>query len=148
MIVRKKYSKQAGDTIIEVMIAITILGGVLGATFAIANRSLKATQANHERYQAQLIANEQAEWVRIFTTDTANKSTLLTSSATFCMTSASVKQAAPCTNDLYQVTITPKQMSKTTDGSGTLEYNTYYIEVVWDSLSRNGQDKVELVYGI
>lgn len=76
----KFFKSQAGDTIIEVMMAILVMSGVLGATFAVSNRSLKSTQANHERFQAQMYANQQAEWIKVFSAN--NKADITTNAAT------------------------------------------------------------------
>lgn len=155
---------QMGDTIVEVMIAMAIISGVLGATFAVANRSQRATQANHERYQAQLYANEQAEWIKAMSsTDILARQTFITtvSAAThtnFCMVNSSTIKAiaditaipAECQKEgLYDIVITRATMTKNIDGTGAAENNTYYIKVQWDSLVKtDGKDKVEIVYGI
>jgi prepilin-type N-terminal cleavage/methylation domain-containing protein len=138
--------KQRGDTIVEVMIAIVILGSALGAAFAIANRSTISTQANHERTQAQLYANEQAEFIKAFSAeDRANITSINPGAAnTFCMTDAS-STSASCTKGIYTITVRPeKQGPITADNS-----DTYFILVEWDSLvNKNTRDRVELVYGL
>jgi prepilin-type N-terminal cleavage/methylation domain-containing protein len=47
---------QAGDTIIEVMLAMSIIGIVLGAAFGIANRSVSVGQDAQERTEALKLA--------------------------------------------------------------------------------------------
>ena len=146
----KFFKSQTGDTIIEVMMAIVVMSGVLGATFAVSNRSLKSTQANHERFQAQMYANQQAEWIKVYSAN--NRQGLTTNAATvFCMNGSASLVAdtnASCTKEsLYKISITPKQMSKDFSG-GANEYNTFFIRVTWDSLANGKQDQLELVYGI
>ena len=59
-----RHYRQKGDTIVEVLIAITVLAFALGTGYATANRSTLAIQSNKERYQAQLLANKQVEFLR------------------------------------------------------------------------------------
>lgn len=143
--------KQSGDTIIEVMIAIAIVSGVLGATFAISNKAFRSTQANHERFQAQMFANQQAEWIKSYSVD--NSAALLANGSTFCMVDAATFVASSdsrCTlQSLYVITVTPKAMPQNIDGTGGSVNNTYFIHVQWDSLSNlSSTDQLELVYGI
>lgn len=148
----KVFNKQTGDTIVEVMIAIVVMSGVLGASFAISNKAAKGTQANHERFQAQMYANQQAEWIKAYAT--TNRDTLLANTVAFCMTSPTnivkpIPSDGTCTKDsLYKITITPAVMSEYI-GSGSNTNNTFYIRVIWDSLtSASGEDQLELVYGL
>jgi prepilin-type N-terminal cleavage/methylation domain-containing protein len=144
--------KQRGDTIIEVMIAIAIVSGVLGATFAISNKALRTTQANHERFQAQMFANQQAEWIKTYSIE--NRATLLANTTDFCMVDAATLVSSTdtrCTlQTLYKITITPKATPQYIDtASATVGSNTYYIHIDWDSLSNlSSTDQLELVYGI
>lgn len=144
-----------GDTIIEVMIAIVIISGVLAGTFAITNRSQKTTQANHERFQAQLYLNQQAELIK--KTSALNRDGFINSFALdkdFCMDSGTenaqfdVNNLACNKDGLYRVTVTAVVGCSTIQiGCVRDTYNTFLIKIVWDSL--NGQqDQVELAYGI
>ncbi len=57
---RIKYS-QAGDTIIEVLIALAVLGAIIGGGYAIATRSLNGVQIANERSEATKLAEGQLE---------------------------------------------------------------------------------------
>ena len=57
----KITSKQAGDTIIEVLLAMSVIGMVLGVAFGIANRSVRIGQEAQERTEALKIAESQLE---------------------------------------------------------------------------------------
>lgn len=50
-----------GDTIVEVMLAMSVIGIVIGAAFGIANRSIAAGQDAQERTEALKIAETQLE---------------------------------------------------------------------------------------
>ena len=56
--------KQAGDTIVEVLIASAIVGLILTGAFAIANASLRQIRMSQERSEAHRIAASQIELVK------------------------------------------------------------------------------------
>src|SRR3990167_4326737 len=56
--------KQRGDTIVEVMAAIAIMGLALGAAFALSNRSFHTAQNTEERTEALALAQGQIEFLR------------------------------------------------------------------------------------
>ncbi|MEZ6330546.1 MAG: hypothetical protein R3B12_00800 [Candidatus Saccharimonadales bacterium] len=60
----QKLIDHSGDTIVEVLIAITVLSFALGLSFATVSRSNAGLQANKEQYQAQQLANQQVEYIR------------------------------------------------------------------------------------
>ncbi len=144
-----------GDTIVEVMMAIVILSGVLGGTFAVASRAQRSTQANHERYQAQLYANQQAEWIK--QASAADRSAFVskfTSDKVFCMTDVSTVQMdetnAACKKDnLFTVTVTASQnCNYIKTGCSKNTYDDFYVRVTWSSLVNNTGDEIGLIYGI
>ncbi len=57
---------QRGDTIMEVMICITILGFVLAAAFTLANRNQTSARQSQERSEALQIANSQLELLKTY----------------------------------------------------------------------------------
>jgi prepilin-type N-terminal cleavage/methylation domain-containing protein len=61
----KKLLNQAGDTIIEVLLAVTILGVVVSATYAVSNRASRIGQTAQERSEAVRLGEQQLEMVRI-----------------------------------------------------------------------------------
>ena len=56
--------RQAGDTIVEVLIAIAIISVVLGGAYVSTNRSLLATRAAQERVSALKLAESQMEQIK------------------------------------------------------------------------------------
>lgn len=138
-----KAKKQTGETIIEVLISILVISVALAGAFAISNRSQKTVQANQERYQAQILANSQADLLKNYVSSNPRPT------SGFCFKSdnslstfvADCKNKDP--NSLYTINITC--------GSGTCggdAYSMYKIVVTWDSLISGGQDNVELWYGV
>lgn len=129
------YLNQIGDTIVEVLIAISVLSLALGMAFAIANRSRNTIQANQERYQAQLIANSQADNIKLYI---ALNGSYDSSIICFDQYGNGHITSPECNNvdNLYNVSISPAPGNN----------NIHIIKVTWNSLI-GGQDNVELVYG-
>lgn len=78
---------QRGDTIVEVMIVLAVLGLAIGISYATANRSLQNTRQAQENSQASELLQSQVEQLRV-STDTSiytNPST-----TTFCMIGGTV----------------------------------------------------------
>lgn len=78
-----KRRSQGGDTIIEVMIALVLLGLAFGISYATANRALQMSQNSQEHTQALQIIASQAELAR----SGANNPSLHTSNSSqlFCI---------------------------------------------------------------
>jgi Tfp pilus assembly protein PilV len=133
----KKLSN-SGETIIEVLIALTIISSALGGAFAIASSSSKTIQSDKERYQAQLYANQQAAWLRAY----APIAGYTPITGNFCMTTEktlAVDTDPACTLDaLFKVSII---------GCAQAGYCVYHIKVTWDALLSSNPNIVELYYG-
>ena len=149
--------KQAGETIVEVLISILVISVALAGAFAISNRSQKTVQANQERYQAQILANSQADLLKNYLSthqDSRPSSTVYSNGFYIspkdyqnlknCNTIANCQVTADDSTIPYTVKITCND----TVCNSSDPYNTYKITVTWDSLiSSGGQDNVELYYG-
>ena len=61
-----KYSNQFGDTIIEVMLAVAVVGMVLGASYATATRALRTGRFAQEQTEALKLAESQMEKLKYF----------------------------------------------------------------------------------
>lgn len=127
--------RQKGDTIIEVLIAMSVVGLVLGAAFGITNRAVLTGRAAQERTDALKLAESQLELLKVYAKDSTFNGGLFSS---FCIdqgaTSAGV--AAVDSNDtavckgvngqggtgIYEVTIT--------QNSGT-----YEVKIMWDEIN-------------
>lgn len=57
-------NKQTGDTLVEVLLSIVILGAVIVASITIMNRGLTAAQTSVEHSQVRLVINSQYEMLR------------------------------------------------------------------------------------
>jgi Tfp pilus assembly protein PilV len=139
-----------GDTIVEVMIAIVVLGAAIGGAFAITNKSQLATQANHERYQAQLYANQQAELLRQAYNNyipTGTRSGFATSYTGPGCFDASAAFVTTCTNGIY--TINTQLVNNGSSGAydASITKLNYLITITWDKVG-GGSSKLDLIYGV
>lgn len=122
---------QRGDTIVEVLIAIAVIGSVLGTSYAIVNRNAKSYQQINERTEALKLAEGQMESLRTL-------SHLV--SGDFCIRDGSVVTGAAmetgCViDDRYNIKVT---------GAAS---GLYITTVEWDSIN-GGTDRVGLRYRI
>lgn len=98
-----KRLSQTGDTIVEVMICLAILGAAMVASYGIASRSLAQMQAAQERGEALNIAQEQIE--RLKQTLVVNRTAILPRSngSIFCINRnlvvSNVPNATTCVSD-------------------------------------------------
>jgi len=140
-------NKQRGDTIIEVLLAMAVVGMVLGASFGTANRSLNIGRSAQERTVALKIAESQLELMKAL-----NKNGISPPTSDFCVV-ASVFQpitdtstGVPCSDldssaggsGLYTIVISPP-----------LAGGSYQINVSWDRLGGSAfspRDEVNLYY--
>ena len=146
-------TSQKGDTIVEVLIAIAVLAFALGMGYATANRSNVAIQSNKERYQAQLLANKQVEYLRAgFNTSItkANFGVNAIECVTYNGTVYSGSNGAACddnsTGVTYRINTDPGECSSD-NGVPISKFCTYKITVDWDSL-KGGRETVATWYGL
>lgn len=62
--IRLKQLRQAGDTMVEIMIALAVVSLLIGGAMASSRESLRSTQRAAERSEAQKIAESQVEQLR------------------------------------------------------------------------------------
>ncbi len=75
--------RQRGDTIVEVLISITVVGMVLGGAYVTANKSLIATRSSQERSNALKLAEAQVEQIKGLSN--TNPNALFTAASPFCI---------------------------------------------------------------
>lgn len=148
-----------GDTIVEVLIALTVLAFALGTSFAIVSASNKAVQANKEQYQAQQLANKQIELLRV--TDGGYNKTASNQRTKFdkhcILDSGAVEPATGCSGidmggaDIYTVAIQCPDgtgaFAPTNCKTGKGDFTVYNIQVTWDNV-KGGQSQVVMEYGL
>ena len=139
-----KFLNKKGDTIVEVMIAVVVLGAALGGAFAVSNSASQRTYNNHERYQALQYASQQIEFIRQESNgkniDTGYYDAReLDPSGVGCFKDATAytKNNIECIKDsIYTISTNGEYSSK-----------KFTVVVTWDTLG-GGDGRVELVYAV
>ena len=146
--------RQAGDTIVEVMIVLAVLGLAIGVSYATANRSLLNARQAQENSIATELAQSQVEAIQSLGCGSANPTCdpTIASNAShqlfnqpasgFCLdTSTAPAQIKPitdplCTTDgLYHTKITYNNATK-----------IFTVVVSWDDVLGQGTDTVTMNY--
>gem|GEM_PF-750790 len=79
-------TRQRGDTIIEVLLAMAVLGMVLGTSFGIVNRSLATGRDAQERSEATKLAESQLEKLKTASSDPDNGFFSISETSIYCIT--------------------------------------------------------------
>ncbi len=142
---------QAGDTIVEVLICLAVLGLMISSAYTLAGRSQTANLQAQERGVATNLVNKQVELLRAYVD---SKAILPTAFAHFCLkddlnpeeiTDTSNVGGSCKQNTLYDVIMYAPAQAKTELGAAD---GTYGILIRWDSASGRGQEEVRTFYAI
>lgn len=160
--------KQTGDTIVEAMVAVSVVGLVIASSFAIATRSLKSARQSQERGEALKIAESQVESVRSVLGDDSNSNDVHDEASIFCLengraqtigglrgsipdltspeaqTSLNVATYGPeCSEGLYHIAIDGNRV-------GAIDEHRYQFTVVvrWFGIGESPVEEVRLEYRI
>lgn len=84
---RLVQKSQAGDTIVEVLLALAIIGLVLGAAYGTAERSIRVVRQSHERSEALKVGENQIETIKSRTSDSdpVVRGEIFSTSEDFCI---------------------------------------------------------------
>ncbi|MDQ2973687.1 MAG: prepilin-type N-terminal cleavage/methylation domain-containing protein [bacterium] len=93
-----------GDTIIEVMLSMAIIGLVLAAAYTTASTNLRTSRFTQERTEALKVAESQIEFMKSL--EDVNRTNLFTQGTDFCLSASSVPVFQPggsaaCTRGFY-----------------------------------------------
>lgn len=133
-----------GDTIVEVLIAVAVLGLIIAAGFAIANRSLRGVRRAQERSEALKIAERQIERIKHFSKSAP--SSFFRNGARYCVLSSGAtapENDAACKEGPDGRYATVTEVNATGEASGQYIFT---ITVTWTRLGGDGQDILELYY--
>lgn len=149
--------REAGDTIVEVMIVLAILGLAISTSYAIANRSLLNARQAQESSIATELAQSQIEQIRRLIdrgpTD-ANNVFLVAAPQRFCIDgSGDVAKTGfindlpadfahyppACVNGFYHISVKYDPSSSNDD---------FTVRVLWDNVAGQGTDSVTVSYRI
>ncbi|MDB5170701.1 MAG: hypothetical protein JWO35_395 [Candidatus Saccharibacteria bacterium] len=165
---------QRGDTIVEVMIVLAVLGTAISISYATANKSLMATRAAQENSQATALLQSQVELLRSMApTSTADKPAdqnifdlsrpnrfcvILTTHtppapATLAVATATPGVAGdPCKNGIYDIVIAYYQNgfpdALPDGGTPDTSKDTFILKATWDNVAGEGKDSSTMTYRV
>lgn len=152
MLSKLKHLGQAGDTIVEVMVVLAVLGMAIGISYAVASRSLMNVRQAQETSTATELLQSQIEYLRQNAgAPTSSPVYIYDSTQSYCFNSAfnPVKQyvsaaGSPCNkvNGLYDISIT---------FDPTMPFNPTYgfnLVAAWPDVTGLGTDQVKLNYRV
>jgi len=135
--------RQAGDTIVEVMASITVLGLALGAAYGLSNRSFNTAVHIHDRIEALSLAAGQIEFLK----DRGLKSTIGTlPSGQFCFndTNGSTMGVSNCR--AYRGSIYDIAVSYCDGSGGCGSANVFTVRATWIAGGSGDQKQLTLFY--
>jgi competence protein ComGC len=141
---------ETGDTIVEVLMALSVTSFLLVIAYVMTNASLKGNIASHQRSAALQLAETQAEALRTLTSPSPVSSTL----PDFCIASGSTTattNSAPPSNFLTDNFMSYVPACRQPDGFVDITHpgdpNSFIITVRWASAS-GGNDQLSLDYTV
>lgn len=159
---QSRARKQSGDTIVEVIIVLAVIGFALGIAYATSNASLQATRQAEENSHATQLVQAQIESLRSYSgiTDSLDPHYIYQLQA-FCFDTSQTKVTlASMTNPPLTLVGTSKY-SNYTVGSSNCVFDTLYhivigydsasqdtftVKATWDDVRGDAQDTVTMVY--
>lgn len=161
MFAHKLARNQKGDTIVEVLIAMAVVGSVLGITYVTMNRNLLTTRDAQERTEASKAAQGQIEAFKAL----SDTGTAFPGTTSFCIngtTTVDLGGTAPTSNldndnfDTVNYPVTPVSgtgqngcvssfyhLAIKRDATDTKLWRFY---VRWDQVDGKGRNQVIMVY--
>lgn len=125
-----------GDTIVEVLIAITVVSSVLGGAFVSANRSLNTSRQSQERGEALKLVEGQLE--RLKSLGVSVTSPVYTGPDQFCIDDSNAIQST-CSGPAGGVDYT---LSIERDPGDRL----FTVSAEWDQAGGGNKDQLKIVY--
>jgi type II secretory pathway pseudopilin PulG len=148
-------SRERGDTIVEVLIAIVIVATVIGGAYVVSNKSLQSTRGAQERSTALKLAEAQIEQLKSVVAN--NPTAIFGASAPtrFCLASdaagttvynkAIAAQAARC-----RMNANSAQVAAGVEPAWTFEItrtgNTFVLRETWQDISGDFNNSLQLNY--
>lgn len=141
-------SRERGDTLVEVLIAIAVVSLILGGAYVTTNRSLQATRSAQERGVALKLAESQIERLKGLMS-TSSAAAVMATSGDFCIS---------YTTNL-PVTSTNAECALNTQGTQTSQEPIFHIAInrtnndfvlteTWSDVSGRNTDSLQLRYRV
>jgi prepilin-type N-terminal cleavage/methylation domain-containing protein len=136
-----KKTGQSGDTIVEVMVVLAILGLAISVSYATANRSLLNARQAQENSQASELVQSQVEALRTLTQIGTTPNVFTTALENYCLVpsgSTYVNQSGNSCNMgsvPYTINITY-----------AVANDTFTITATWPDVLGEGNDTIQTIY--
>jgi prepilin-type N-terminal cleavage/methylation domain-containing protein len=149
----KNSTRERGDTLVEVMVAIVIVATVIGGAYVVSNRSLQSTRSAQERSSALKLAEAQLEQLKNQVTADSTKIFGAAVPTNFCLASDATG------THVYDFTNAAQKANCVTNANGTPttaepKYtinvirtgNNFKLTETWVDFSGNFSDSLQLNY--
>jgi type II secretory pathway pseudopilin PulG len=155
---KKIVANQLGDTIIEVMVVLAVLGLAIGISYSTANRSLLNARQAQENSQATGLVQTQVENLRLLVANSTSDNTdpttnIFLPTTPYCInnplgSSPIDTDQADCTHTLIPYTVLIYNCNKIPSGpcANVNGPDTLVVEATWPDVLGQGNDSVILDY--
>lgn len=136
-----------GDTIVEVLIAITVVSFVLGGAYVTANHSYRNMRQAQERGEALKYVQEQLERLKAIAPDPSSYFDVFSTSSPFCITSSNTKGvvgSAACNTGTNPNAPYAMSIFRVASGSGY----SFTVTATWPEFGGNVNDVVSILYKV
>lgn len=149
-IVPAKRLTERGDTIVEVLIAISVMSLLIGGAFVLTNRSLQGTRAAQERLNALKLVESQLEQIKNFAADPTTSDLIFGSAtpASFCINSSGAVRLSSDSTCKMGISGNPTTTEPIFNLSVSRSGNTFTVVNSWNNSRGSGQDNVEMKYKV
>jgi Tfp pilus assembly protein PilV len=143
----KKFQiSQAGDTIVEVVIAVAIVSTILAGAFTVTNRSTIAVRDSEEHAQALQLLQGQVELLRHMAS-ISSASLPNSLSVPFCLTTGGFYQPAATSSQCLLSSLYRVVISSPTSSPSVGTTTTFNLTATWTAI-RGGINTVYLSYKV
>ena len=160
MSVRRKPLRRSsrGDTIVEVMIVLAVLGFAISISYATANRSLLDARRAQESSEAGSLLQTQVEGLRSMAaipTPSADQNIFRPTATKFCVNTAvspyllvDITEPAPppATDPCYKRSLYYVSITYINDAASNPD--TFTLKATWPDVAGEGDDSVTLIYRV
>ncbi len=143
---KRSGDRERGDTIVEVLISLTVVSMVLGGAYVTTNKSLVATRSAQEHASALKLAETQVEQLKGLVA--TNPSAVFTAASPFCIYNQTTIVAANNANCVQDAGGAPTTNEPAFHLSIARSGNDFTIQDTWTDVSGNTTDSLQISYRI